>query len=212
MKKGRTTLQFTVTVPTTSEATIQSWLAAHGFELIAKNDEQFYRSREAVSDTDCCFTYQINGNQVTITAWLHGIIGGDISLETKNIFALQINAYRSLISDLIDAAKAPNQQNLNATQPQGTNLVSNPNIQNFQNTTSRRDETLCIIGFVMSIVGLLISLSEESATIGLIVYIVIYAFAARGLKTKKHGLAITTIIITTFSIILTLIKFINYLK
>lgn len=77
----------------------------------------------------------------------------------------------------------------------------------FEANIDRQSETLTTIAFVLSIFGLLFSIFTDYI-FGFLIYILIYAFAARGLKTKKQGLAIAAMLITSISVLVFIIKFI----
>ena len=90
----------------------------------------------------------------------------------------------------------------NAEQPVQNN--ANQFAQNFQDETMKRKEKLCEIGFWISICGVLGALG--GVAIGLLVYIMDFYFASQGLKTRKRGKAIATIVLSIVSIIITIIQ------
>ena len=73
--------------------------------------------------------------------------------------------------------------------------------QNFQEETDKKKETACEIGFWISILGLILSL------FGMIIYILDFYFAYQGLKTRKKGKAIATIVMSIISIVVIIIQF-----
>lgn len=72
--------------------------------------------------------------------------------------------------------------------------------QSFQDEATKKQEKLCEIGFWLSIFGLIASFVGVSY--GLIVYIMDFYFASQGLKTRKKGKAIATIILSILSILI----------
>ena len=68
----------------------------------------------------------------------------------------------------------------------------------------KRQETLCEIGFWLSIVGLI--LSFIGVTYVVIIYILNYYFASQGLKTSKKGKAIATIVLSSVSIVVIILE------
>lgn len=91
-----------------------------------------------------------------------------------------------------------NNNNINPTQ--------NSFAQTFQDETNKRKETWCEVGFWISIAGLLISFVGVS--FGLLVYAFDFYCAAQGLKTRKRGKAIATIVISAISILILIIEMI----
>lgn len=76
--------------------------------------------------------------------------------------------------------------------------------QNFQDETNKRKEKLCEIGFWISILGVLGALG--GVAMGLLVYVMDFYFASQGLKTKKRGKAIATIVLSIISIVITILQ------
>lgn len=95
-----------------------------------------------------------------------------------------------------------NNNNINPTQ--------NTFTQTFQDETNKRKETLCEVGFWFSIVGLIISFIGVS--FGLLVYGFDFYCAAQGLKTRKRGKAIATIVLSAISILILIIEMILVLN
>ena len=77
--------------------------------------------------------------------------------------------------------------------------------QTFQNDTMKKQEKLCEIGFWVSILGLLASFG--GVVMGIFVYIMDFYFASQGLKTRKKGKAIATIVLSIISIIVVVMQF-----
>ena len=72
--------------------------------------------------------------------------------------------------------------------------------QTFQDETTKKQEKLCEIGFWLSILGFLASFA--GIAYGLIVYVMNFYFASQGLKTRKKGKAIATIVLSVLSLII----------
>lgn len=79
------------------------------------------------------------------------------------------------------------------------NNENNDFTQSFQAETDKRKETVCEIGFWISIIGLI--LSFFGMMVGVIIYILDFYFAYNGLKTRKKGKAIATIVMSIISIV-----------
>lgn len=98
-----------------------------------------------------------------------------------------------------------NQQNNINSNPQNYNTNQNNNFtQTFQNETTKKQETMCEVGFWFSLVGLLASFFGISY--GIILYIMDFYFASQGLKTRKRKKAIATIVLSIISILIILIE------
>lgn len=101
----------------------------------------------------------------------------------------------------------PGNLNPNIGQPQSQNNYQQP-VQNnanqfaqtFQDETTKKQEKMCEIGFWLSILGFLCSFLGVSY--GVIIYILDFYFASQGLKTRKRGKAIATIVLSVASIII----------
>lgn len=78
--------------------------------------------------------------------------------------------------------------------------------QDFENDLIKKQEKMCEVGFWISIAGVLLSIF--GVAIGVIIYILDFYFAAQGLKTRKKGKAIATIILSIFSILIIVIQII----
>ncbi|MEI7689684.1 MAG: hypothetical protein WCI79_01810 [Candidatus Saccharibacteria bacterium] len=197
---------------------IQGYLQATGFILEDKNSEQFYKAGDAMVGYKY-FKYELSGQTLTVYAWLKSLLG-EISVEQNSLNMLAMN-YRDSLNKLFQ--EISNLNNLgknmdNNEQKNNTSNVSNipqnqtvqqpvqndPNqvAQTFQAETDKKKETMCEIGFWLSIFGLLISFVGIS--FGVIIYIMDFYFASQGLKTRKKGKAVTTIILSALSIVVTI--------
>lgn len=81
-----------------------------------------------------------------------------------------------------------------------SNYNNNQFTQTFQNETTKKQEKLCEIGFWLSIFGVFCSLIGKP--VGIIIYIMDFYFASQGLKTRKRGKAIATIVLSIISILI----------
>lgn len=76
----------------------------------------------------------------------------------------------------------------------------------FQEETMKKQEKMCEIGFWLSIGGVVCALG--GVTYGILVYIMDFYFASQGLKTRKRGKAIATIVLSIISILITILQLI----
>ena len=181
--------------PNTAEAIIKVWLEANNYKLVNKKGEDFFEQRSEITGYRG-FQYYISGNQLTINAWVMSVTGKFIPLD-KNALNYPSQLYKNDLEVLFRKLK-------NSDEPASGNAVSaSAFADEFSKVNDSKKETLCTIGFALSIVGLL--LPFIGATYGGIIYILNIWFGYQGLKTKKRGMAIATIVITIVSMLLTIL-------
>lgn len=223
MKKGRSNYTFQLNLDSnTVNGLIQSYLSANDFKLESKNGENLYKAVDAIMGSKG-FSYSFVGQTLNINVWLIGAFG-DFPIEQKshNMFAMNYrNSLNTLFQEISNLNNGENNMS-NENQSQQTNFndnaVPNQNVNNiqqpiqnnfnqftqtFQAETDKKKEKMCEIGFWISILGLLASFGGVSY--GLIVYIMDFYFASMGLKTKKRGKAIATIVLSITSIVITIL-------
>lgn len=211
---------------------IQSYLQVNGFNMYEKNGEQYYRAGDQLLGYRG-FTYVFQEQSLIINAWLDGALG-DFKLEQNNMMAVN---YRNSLGTLFNEISKLNNGGVNMDNNQMNGQDPNQNIdnnqinynqqpsqpinnnyqepindanqfaQNFQDETNKRKEKLCEIGFWISILGVLGALG--GVAIGLLVYVMDFYFASQGLKTKKRGKAIATIVLSIISIVITILQLIS---
>ena len=222
MAKGKS--EYTIQFNCDSNAVntlIQSYLQANGFQIYEKKGEQYYRAGDQMLGYRG-FTYTFNGQNLIINAWLDGALG-DFKLEQNNMMAVN---YRNSLSTLFNEISKLNNGGVSMNN-QMNGQVPNENINNnqvnvnpqvgqqdpnnanqfaktFQDETNKRKEKLCEIGFWLSILGVLGALG--GVAMGLLVYVMDFYFASQGLKTKKRGKAIATIVLSIISILITILQ------
>lgn len=79
--------------------------------------------------------------------------------------------------------------------------------QTFQNETTKKQEKMCEVGFWLSLLGLLCSFM--GVAYGVIIYILNFYFASQGLKTRKRGKAIVTIVLSIVSILIIIFQLVG---
>lgn len=217
MKKGRSTYSFNFSCDVqTINNLIQGYLNGNGFSLYEKKGEQYYRAGDSMIGYKG-FKYGFQGQTITISAWLDGALG-NFPVEQKSFNMAAMDYRNSLgplfneISRLSNGGNSMNNNNQNnfnnnqmnydpvTGQPLQNNGQNNTQFaQNFQSQTDKKKETMCEIGFWISILGLLGSFG--GVVMGLFVYIMDFYFAIQGLKTRKRGKAIATIVMSILSIL-----------
>lgn len=217
----KTIYQFTVNAPEeTINQVFQSWLAANGFGFQPKQGANYYCFNDPMVKGKRSLEYYIHGTQVTIAAYvgtfekpkaLEGFAGA-VSKQmyrddlTSLFKALeQLNAYYGQQSPG-DMAQQQNMSQQNIAQPYSpsfNNPASAVNTQQiaqgFMAENEKKKENMVVIGFVMAVLGLL--LSCFGFAYGVILIMLEFYFAIQGLQTKKKGLAITTIVLASVSIV-----------
>ncbi len=215
MKKGKSnyTLQFKGDNNTVDQL-MQSYLSANGFSLIEKKGEQYFRAGDQMMGYRG-LTYSIQNQTITINAWLDGALG-DFPLEQNSLNMMAMN-YRNSLGTLFQEIENLNgdnntmNNNINQNQVnydsqtgqpinQSYQQPQNNFSQTFQNENQKKQETMCEIGFWISIVGVISSFA--GIVMGLFIYIMDFYFASQGLKTKKRGKAIATIVLSIISILI----------
>lgn len=240
MNKGRSTypVQFN-TDSNTINNLMQSYLNAENFKIYEKKGEQYFRAGDQMMGYRG-LKYSINGQTLTIEAWLDGALG-NFPLEQNSMNIMAMN-YRNSLNNLFQEISKLNGGNMNNNQmrfdpntgqpinqninnngmkfdPQTGQPIQNNNqqvnqnnninqfAQTFQNENEKKQEKMCEIGFWISILGLLCSFT--GVAMGLLVYIMDFYFASQGLKTRKKGKAIATIVISILSIFIFIVYLIS---
>lgn len=224
MKKGRSNYNIVFnTDNNTINNLVQSYLQSSGFSIYEKKGDKYYRAGDAMIGYRG-FNYNINGNALNIEAWLDGALG-DFPLEQNSLNMMATN-YRDSLNNLFqeiekinNGGNIMNNQNnsqmnfnpntgepINQNMNNQQNQVNNNFAQSFQDENMKKKEKMCEIGFWLSILGLLCSFF--GVAYGIFVYIMDFYFASQGLKTKKRGKAIATIVLSIISILIIIIELI----
>lgn len=228
MSQKKTEFRFQVHADATLiDGVIRSWLMANQFSFVAKPGANYYAFNEPMLRGKRGFEYYINGSDVIILAYLgtyekpkalEGFVAAVMKQEYRNSMAPLFEELKKL-----DNAGAANMaaDTCNTAQPGGnvspygsynaapnTNAMPGNSLNTFMEQNTKKQETMVIIGFIMSLVGIL--LSCLGATYGVLLIILEYYFAIQGLKTKKKGLAIATIVLASVSIVLFLVSLVIY--
>lgn len=209
MKKGKSNYNLTFNSDSTLVNNIvQSYLKESCFNMYEKKGEKYYRAGDAMLGYKG-FNYSINGNNLSIEAWLDGALG-DFPLEQNSLNMMAMD-YRNSLNKLFQEIDKLNNggMNMNNNQmnydpntghPINNNNNNNNFVQSFQDETMRKKEKMCEIGFWLSILGLVCSFF--GIAYGIFVYIMDFYFASQGLKTRKKGKAIATIVLSIISILI----------
>lgn len=217
MKKGRSNYNIAFNCDkSTINNLVQSYLSESGFNIYEKKGDKYYRAGDAMIGYKG-FNYTINENNLNIEAWIDGV-SNDFPLEQNSLNMMAMD-YRNSLNKLFQEINRIdnggmnmnnsnfNNQNINNNQinydpntGQPINNNQNNFAQTFQDETMKKKEKMCNVGFWLSILGLVCSLF--GVTYGVIIYIMDFYFASQGLKTRKRGKAIATIVLSIISILI----------
>ena len=208
MNKGKSTYKFEFNAePGLIDKIVKDWLLTNHFEFTHKYDEDLYFAHNAINGNRG-FQYSITNNVLDIYAWTIGIGNNFFQLDSGAVNNMPGDSYKELLSGLFEQLG----QYCNQVQSiSGHNSINQQSAATFAETfrheSDQKKEKLCNIGFWLSIVGLI--LSFLGMFFGIIIYILVFYFASQGLKTKKRGKAIASIILSAISIIIVLIQLAN---
>lgn len=151
------------------------------------------------------FEYMIQGNKVTIFAYLNtfekpngldGAMGFAMKQDYKNELQVLFEELKRRETQNMGVPNGAPQQNMrmpNGMPQQGAGVDA------FVEENNKKKEKGTIIAFVMAIIGLLLSCAGMSY--GVILLILEFYLAIQALQTKKKGLAIATIVIACISLL-----------
>ena len=208
MKKGRSNYNIAFNCDkSTINNLVQSYLSESGFNIYEKKGDKYYRAGDAMIGYKG-FNYTINENNLNIEAWLDGSLG-NFPLEQNSLNMMAMD-YRNSLNKLFQEINRIDNggMNMNNNNFNNQNINNNQNnfAQTFQDETMKKKEKMCNVGFWLSILGLVCSLF--GVTYGVIIYIMDFYFASQGLKTRKRGKAIATIVLSIISILIVIIELI----
>lgn len=195
MSNEKTRFEFVVNAdPRLIDDTIRRYLAANKFQQQPKGTMNYFFFHDPLIKGKRSFEYMIQGNKVTIFAYLNTFEKPN-GLDGAMGFAMKQD-YKNELQVLFEELKRLETQNMgvaNGMPQQGTAVDA------FVEENNKKKEKGTIIAFVMAIIGLLLSCAGMSY--GVILLILEFYLAIQGLQTKKKGLAIATIVIACISLL-----------
>lgn len=207
MKKGKSVFNFVVNADEMSiHGLMQSFLSANGF--VAKQESGYtYYLQQDLMWGNRFLEYYINGNQVTVLAYI-GRANKPLLLDNSFAGSMPKQEYKKLLNTLFSAL---NELNANAGQMGAQNVVaqnmgaagtmySGQQANQFAQNVNKSKENMAIAGFIISLIGLV--LSCFGYMVGAIIIALEIYFAVNGLKTSKRGLSIATFVICGVSILI----------
>lgn len=218
MKKGKSTYQFPINVdPNLAHQTIMNWLGANGFDLKEKDGNYYYQYYDPVVGRRL-FEFYIQPGMVTINAYL-GKYKKPYLLDDSFAGSVPKSAYKQALAPLFQTLASYNAPAGEYGSQPGSADPASPyiaqpyasavsggvaaqptsgNYEDFANATNKSYEKLAVWGFVIAIIGLL--LSFVGYMYGILLYVLEFYFATCGLKTEKKGFAIATFVLAGVSI------------
>ena len=219
MKKGKSTYQFPICVdPNLAHQTIMNWLGANSFELKEKNGNYYYQYYDPMIGRRL-FEFYIQQNMVTINAYI-GKYKKPYLLDNSFYGSVPKSAYKQLLEPLFQTLRTYNTPGAgdvgqtggdgNPTAPYNVQpyasdaaQAASGSYEDYANNANKSNEKMAIAGFVISIVGLL--LSFVGYMYGLWLYALEFYCAARGIRSRKKGFAIATFVLGGVSVVILLI-------
>lgn len=223
MKKGKSVFNFVVNADELSiHNLMQSFLSANGFVAKQETGYTYYLQQDFMWGNRF-LEYYVNGNQVTVLAYI-GKANKPLMLDNSFAGSVPKQEYMKLLNTLFNAL---NELNINAGQmgaqnvgvqnmgaagdaysgqqaygqpQQGQPVDISQQTNQFAQNVNKSKENMAIAGFVISIVGLI--LSCFGYMVGAVIIALEIYFAVNGLKTSKRGLSIATLVICGVSILI----------
>ena len=202
---------------------IQEFLRINNYNQYSTNGVIWYQFIDRVLIGKACFEYYINTNQIPIFAYLgdynnpttldHTIIGWSNSpgkmkylsmLEVlfNNLNQLSINEQSN-----INEVQFQQQQSTINNYEQHQYIQSQPqNMSNMQNQLNSNNDKFAIIALVASILNLICACL--GVVFGIFIQILVYVFAAIGLKSNKKAAAVVAMIINSIALVISIIMII----
>ncbi|MDD6215265.1 MAG: hypothetical protein PUB28_00725 [Roseburia sp.] len=213
MGKGKTEYRFTINADmAVVNNVIQNYLAVNEFHQEPRQNANYYFFNDPIVKGKRGFEYYINGNEVVILAYigtfekpmaLEGAVGAIPKQSYKNDLNPLFTELKKLEAQGQDAGAVPPQNQSVYQSAPADNAAAN-SINTFVEQSNKKKDTWTIVGFVISLLGLLFSFFGMSY--GIVLLILEFYCGIQGIHSKKKGLAIATIVIACVSILILLIE------
>lgn len=219
MSQKKTEFRFTVNGDmSVADTIIRNWLLANQFAPKAKPGANYFAFNEPMLRGKRGFEYYFNGNQVLILAYvgtferpqpLEGFVGAVMKQDYRKDLSTLFEELKKVENGMpTDNATAYQNPAPNANGTYQAPPMPSDSLQTFTEQANKRQETLVIVGFVLSIIGVLISCF--GLLYGAIIIAMELYFAIQGLKTSKKGLAIATLVLAGVSVLIFILNIIVY--
>ena len=189
MARGKSNYTFVVNVPPqTIHNLMNNFLNANGYHAVNENGSVYFTYFDVLWGNRY-LEYYIQGNQLTILAYI-GSFSKPTLLDDSFVGSAAKQDYKNKLLPLFtEINKLSSGENV-YVQPATSQTQQ---VNQFTDSVNKSKEGMAIAGFVISIIGLL--LSCFGITFGLLIIFLEIYFAINGLKTKKKGLAIATLVL-----------------
>ena len=200
MAQGKTNYTFTVNAPIqTIHNLMQNFLNANGYKANNKDGVVYYSYYDGIWGYRF-LEYYVNGNQLTVLAYI-GSFKKPCLLDDGMVAMASKQDYKSRLIPLFNAINELNNNWGMTPQMMYDNAVySNTQTNQFTADVNKSKEKMAIAGFIISIVGLL--LSCFGVYFGAVIVALEIYFAVSGLKTSKKGFSIATFVISGLSVLI----------
>lgn len=211
MSQGKTEYKFQINADMSLvETVIRNWLVANKFGSKPEFGSTVYAFNDPIVKGKRGFEYYINGNEVTILAYigtykkpkaLEGAVAAVMKQSYKNDMAPLFAEIKKLENgSTVNVAGATSDNAAQSTDAVNATQAQTNSLDTFMEQNNKRQETMVIVGFVMSLLGLV--LACFGGAYGAILIALELYFAIQGLKTSKKGLAIATLVLAGVSVLI----------
>lgn len=200
MSKEKTEYRFSVhAAPAVINQVIQNYLAANQYVQIPKPDANYYFFNDPWMKGKRSIEYYIHGTEVIVLAYM-GTFEKPRGLEGF-VGAIPKKSFRD---DLEPLFVELHRIDMMGMAPQQGYIPPQNSANQFVEKSRKTRENWTIAGFVIGLVGLL--LSFFGITYGAIIIVLEFWCGFQGLQTKKKGLAIATIVLAGISVLLLILS------
>lgn len=200
MSKEKTEYRFSVhAAPAVINQVIQNYLAANQYVQIPKPNANYYFFNDPWMKGKRSIEYYIHGTEVIVLAYM-GTFEKPRGLEGF-VGAVPKKSFRD---DLEPLFVELHRIDMMGMAPQQGYIPPQNSANQFVEKSRKTRENWTIAGFVIGLVGLL--LSFFGITYGAIIIVLEFWCGFQGLQTKKKGLAIATIVLAGISVLLLILS------
>lgn len=200
MSKEKTEYRFSVhAAPAVINQVIQNYLAANQYVQIPKPNANYYFFNDPWMKGKRSIEYYIHGTEVIVLAYM-GTFEKPRGLEGF-VGAIPKKSFRDDLEPLFVELHRIDMMGL---APQQGYIPPQNSANQFVEKSRKTRENWTIAGFVIGLVGLL--LSFFGITYGAIIIVLEFWCGFQGLQTKKKGLAIATIVLAGISVLLLILS------
>jgi len=193
----------------TSNSIVQQWLYNNGYKYVAEDGIQpYYYCYDAIMGKSG-LRYTAYDNRVDIQFWIGGVNNPYI-LDDAFAGSMPKAHHKDLLgilqNTLLNGNVQPANQVAVPNQPQyvGQPTYSPQFNPSYTDNKMTGTEKAVVAFFIVSLFTLLLSVTGMAVAGGILIFLCFY-FGIKGLKTRKRGLAIATIVLTSLSTVFSLL-------